>query len=275
MNSYNNWITSNISQRLTNPLAKLKLEMKVPHFARGDFHECALEAAQLIAKQYDNIYIALSGGMDSEYVVRTFVKNHIKFTPILLKCGNELERVYAYKLCAELNLSPIILHLSEDDMVDKFYESIHKKLNGVGYHATLVVAIAEYVQSKNGILITSDGFFGDGDDMITDGEFSLYNEWDDYISVLVPTVPNISFFLHTPQLTYSMLPVTYTAWNVFKADLYGIECRPKMRPIYKDSTIKKLHNINANVIRAYNICSIVYTKQEILEIFNTEKVQLL
>jgi len=272
MNSYNNWITSNVSQRLTNPLAKLKLDMKVPLFEQRNFHECASEAAQLIAKTHDNIYVALSGGMDSEYIVRTFHKNNVPFTPIILECGNEIERRYAFKVCEELRLSPVVLHLSEEDMVDKFYESIHKKLNGVGYHATLVLAIAEYVYSKRGVLVTGDGFFGDGDELVTDTEFALYNEWDDYIDSLVD-IDNIGFFLYTPQLLYSMFPKTYTAWNIIKTELYGIEYRRKMRPRYRDDTLNKLHSINSKVIYTLgnNICNVIYTKQEILEIFNTKE----
>lgn len=267
MYSHNNWINDNIASRISDPIMPFSISLKPYEFVPDTFQNCVKEACNLIAEKYNNLYIALSGGMDSECVVRAFHKQDISFTPIIVVCGYQIENEYAYKLCNELGLQPVIINVSEQDLIKKFEETISSKLNGVGYSATQVVFAAEYVNRHNGTLITGDHFLGDGTDMVSDEVFALSNEWDFYINPLFPNIANVSFFLHTPQLMYSMMPHENIEWNVFKAKLYSIQHREKMRPTYSDETLKALRAMNAK--RSHTRVSLVFSKSRYMKFFDS------
>lgn len=266
MHAHANWVWDNLGERFNDRSVGFKMQLTSPKFVPDSFANCSVNACGMIAAAYKNIHIALSGGMDSEYVVRAFHKCGVPFTAIIVVCGEQVENLYAYRLCSELSLAPKIINVAEAELVRHFNEHISGKLNGVGYSATQVAIAAEYVQKVGGSLITGDHFLGDGDDVISDEVFALSNEWDFYANHLFPGSNNISFFLHTPELMYSMVPTECTKWNVFKSNLYGVEYRPKMRPSYSQAALYALRAINRRRTSTSE-ASIVYNKEQYLSFF--------
>jgi hypothetical protein len=91
------------------------------------FDQVCDQTAQEIYNQHKNLYVALSGGCDSENVANTFYRNKIPFTPIILIYDNVnhqdqmLESWYAIQWCKKHNIEPWII-LSKD-----FVGSIEEK----------------------------------------------------------------------------------------------------------------------------------------------------
>lgn len=106
---YQGWLELNLephsTTNLTEPLSvKFNLDKPV---ANMSFMDAADYTANLIASRYNNIHVALSGGLDSEFVAKTLLKNNILFTPVIvLTDTNGPEVWYAHKFCAENNLTP-------------------------------------------------------------------------------------------------------------------------------------------------------------------------
>jgi hypothetical protein len=267
MHTHNNWVGDNLNERFSHRSVDFKVQLIPRKFVPDSFANCSANACRMIAAAYKNIHIALSGGMDSEYVVRAFHRCNVPFTAIIVVCGEQVENLYAYRLCKELSIAPKIISVTEAELIRHFNEHISGRLNGVGYSATQVAIAAEYVQKVGGSLVTGDHFLGDGDDMVSDEVFALANEWDFYINHLFPESNNISFFLHTPELAYSMLPTEHIEWNIFKSNLYGIAYRPKMRPSYSRSALYMLRAINHSRAST-NKVSLVYGKEQFLSFFN-------
>ena len=87
--------------------------------SRGESHH---QAAQLLYQEWGDrpLYIALSGGVDSELTARIFVKNNIPFTPVIVKIDglNNIETWYAEYWCHINNITPIILNYSIKEIID-------------------------------------------------------------------------------------------------------------------------------------------------------------
>ncbi len=58
------------------------------------------------------IYVAMSGGIDSEMVARAMLKEKIPFTPLILqyeKSYNKMDIIYAFEFCKQRNITPEIV----------------------------------------------------------------------------------------------------------------------------------------------------------------------
>lgn len=262
-----NWISSNILDRFINRSCDFQVNIFPYDFKELSFSEASDYACNEIYKEYKNLYLALSGGLDSEYVLRAFVRNNIPIQPIIVCCGNEEENHYAHLLCNELNISPIVINVSEKKFLEYYIKLIANNLGGVGYNITQVLFAAEYSMSNNGMLITGDNFLGDGVDLISDQKYALVGEWQFYTEAL--NMPNIDFFLYTPELAYSMMPKVYDKWNVYKSKLYCLTYRDKIRAKYSRLTIKILNHVSTPLCTKQYIAT--WSKDEFLDLFKIRK----
>jgi len=261
------WIKDNLHTRLKSTNTDFNLEFTPYKFKPSRFETCSEAACIDIANKYDNLYIALSGGLDSEYVLRAFNSCSVSIVPVIVLCDNNTkEASYAFKVCDELKIQPVVIKVSETDLISSFSSYIKNTINGVGYGASYVMIAAEYVKRIGGTLVTGDHLLGDGDDIISDNAYAFSNEWDFYINSVFPEVNNINYFLYTPELVYSMAPSEYIGWNKYKSILYGIEYRDKIRPEYTAETLSYLKSLNRHHVG--NRVRLVYTKTEFLNIFD-------
>lgn len=231
----NNWITSNLESRYTNPTVDFQLTFNMYPFKKMSFDKAVEMTAKEIASKYSNFYISLSGGYDSEFVLRAFHRHNIPMTPIIVCVGADYpERRFAYKACEDLGITPVEITPTDDEFVECCREKIFKKFGGIGYNSTQVMFSAEYAKQNNGTLITGGHFIGDEHTNLADDWVTTF-EWDFYTGYAYPEVNKIDFYLYTMELMWSMFPDHSNGnWSEYKQKLLGLEYREKTRPRYSD-----------------------------------------
>jgi hypothetical protein len=174
----------------------------------------------------DNIYISLSGGIDSEYVFKKFYYLNIPFIPVIVtsNCYKE-ENSIAIILCDKYKIKPHIIEVTEKDIFSIFYKKIYKNLNSFGINKVPSFLVAEYALQNNGICIYGEHLLGDCLNV-------EINDWDFYHTIYYNNT--YDFFLHTPEIVYSLLTSIQGATNYqkFKCNLFNINYRKKIRPTF-------------------------------------------
>jgi len=264
----NNWITENIQERFVNENSIFNVELKPHPFKKISFDQAVEQTIFEIAKKYKNLYLGLSGGYDSDFVIHAFHKYNVPITPVIVCCGNELENTYAFRTCKKLNIDPVFIQVSDDEFINYYEEKIYKKFNGVGLHSTQKLFVCEYIQKNNGTFVTGENWLGDGSDIINNQKVSFINEWDFYHTYSYD-IPSIDFFLYSAELSYAMMPhhLPKMTWAQYKNYLFNIEYRTKMRPEYSEkikNRICYLRTIKSCPIKT----GVIWSKDEIDQIFN-------
>jgi len=264
--SENNWINDNFTH--IGLISDYNIKFNLYPFKPLDFQTATEQAAVKISKKYKKLYVGLSGGIDSEYILVCFHKLKIPIIPLIILCeGNEEESKYAFKMCKKLNIIPKVITCSNDKIYDICINFIFKKINGVGFESATRVFAAQYVKNNNGTLICGDHILKDGcEKMIKNSEYAM-TEWDGYDSPHFGD--EIGFYLYTPELTYSMisgntLDGDNMTWKEYKSKLFGLEMRDKMSYTYP----KKIQIIISSIRRLRSFkTEIQWEKDEILDIF--------
>ena len=139
--SENNWINDNFTP--IGLVSDYNVKFNLYPFKPLDFHTAAEQAVMKISKKYQNLYVGLSGGIDSEYVLICFHKLKIPIIPLIILCeGNEQESKYALKICEKLNIVPKVITCSNDVILDICVNYISKKIN-------MFEAIKSYIPISN------------------------------------------------------------------------------------------------------------------------------
>ena len=240
----NNWIDSNLPERYTNPQADFQLTFNMYPFKEMSFESAIEMTVKEIASKYSNFYIALSGGYDSECVLRAFHRHNIPMTPIIVCVGDDYpERRFAYKACNDLGIIPVVIKPTDEEFIEYFYNKIFKKFNSYGWNATQVMIAAEYAEQHNGTLITGGHFIGDEHTNLADDWVTTF-EWDFYTGYVYPAVNKIDFYLYTMELMWSMFPNHQEGnWSGYKQKLFGLEYREKTRARYSEYVKTRLREI--------------------------------
>jgi 7-cyano-7-deazaguanine synthase in queuosine biosynthesis len=239
----NNWLTTNLPDRYQNPEVDFTLTITPYPFKKMEFNSAVEMTIKEISSKYSNFYLGFSGGYDSEFVLRAFHKFGIPIIPIIVHYGTDVENKFAYKACADLGITPVVITPTDEQFLKYLDEKLFKKFNGPGYHATHVMFAAEYVEQHNGTLITGGHWIGADPTNIAD-DYASSHEWDYYTYYEYPAVNKIDFFLYTIELMYSMFPETDEGnWSVYKQQLFNIEYREKVRAVYSPDVIAKMRKI--------------------------------
>ena len=93
MPTHNNWFENNIKDRLKFKDKDLQIKIKRSFVKKMNFHEASDYTAKNINDIGLPIYISYSGGLDSEYVVETFLRNKIPFNVIVVDSGGNKEEI--------------------------------------------------------------------------------------------------------------------------------------------------------------------------------------
>jgi hypothetical protein len=263
----NNWISSNLPDRYDNPETDFLLTLKPYPFKQLSFEDAVEMAVNEISGNYSNLHLALSGGYDSEFILRTFHKYNIPITPIIVLYGNDVEVQYAYKACEELGITPVEIRITDDQFVNYFYEKIFKKFNGIGFHATHVLFAAEYAEQHNGTLLTGGHFIGTNHTNISE-DWASTCEWDFYTGYVYPSVNKIDFYLYTVELIYSMFPNHIEGnWSHYKHKLLNLEYREKVRPVYSKELVHRLRTMLGKREDFRHVVEYEWTREEWYSIF--------
>ena len=80
----NDWITTSLSNRTPSNLCDFTLTINPYEFIPDTFENNSNRVANELANSCENIHIFYSGGLDSEYVMKTFIQNDLKFTTVFI-----------------------------------------------------------------------------------------------------------------------------------------------------------------------------------------------
>ena len=232
----NNWIQTNLYERFLDKTIDFNVVLKPHSIVEKTFDEECDITCKMISKINKKIYIGLSGGIDSEFVCEVFLRNQIDFIPIIT-CypGNEEERVFAFRYCEEKKLSPIIIEISEKDILDCVWNTIVKKFNGMGMYSVGAIFASNYADANNGVYVEAQHIVGDGDELIE--SFQFYVSDHDFYSQVLNSQPVILFFLHRLELPISMIKGasnSFVNWMNYKHTVFKRPLRPKIRPSYSN-----------------------------------------
>jgi hypothetical protein len=252
MATHNDWIVSNIRERINDPTLDYKVKIVPYKFREYSFQDAADYTAKLIYEKHQKLYVALSGGADSEFVLRCFHRNNIPVTPILVRTsGNEEELSYAYDVCDELKYyDPVILDLSDSEYLTIYHQDVIKKLYGYGIYAIPSIVACRYAKEHDGILIIGEHLV-EGEKPDKNGIVRIRpatNEWDCYNEAFVGYEYNIPFFMYTLELSYAMIKAIneFDVIDRWKCSLYQI----KYRPIIEYKFSRPFTNVQMHVSKA-------------------------
>ena len=237
----NDWITTNISERLTDRNCKIVTRVKSYNFTPSSFMDAAVEVVNKI-KHY-NLYLGLSGGADSDFVCRLLHRECVKFTPIIaVTSGNALERQYAFHTCKELSLEPVVFELSDKQVMEIYATRIVKPLGGIGLYTAQNIIISDYIKERNGKFLTGVNVIGGTEN--NRAYIGMY-EFDFYSDVLYGNDFEIPFNLYTPKIVYETINRMSDDMDEAetKYQLYELtDFRPKLQYKY-DEKIGKIYSV--------------------------------
>ena len=244
MVTHNNWLRTNIKERIDNKKSNFSVDFFPYKFTHLSFQEECNITCTMLSKKYSSIFIGLSGGIDSEFLCQIFHRNQIKFTPIITVYeDNSKESFYAFEFCKKNNLSPIVLELDQIQVAKIIQKDIVEKLNGVGFYSVGAIAAARYAEKSGDVFIEAQHIFGDGEELIQNFDYYLA-EWDFYNTVLVK-LDIVPFFLYRLELVASMLKEVneeFVNWKNLKSCVFDCPIREKIRPEYGNK-IQKLNSL--------------------------------
>ena len=216
--------------------------MKHLEYTPISFQEASKRVVEKIVSKYENIFIPLSGGMDSEYVFECF-KNH-RFTPIIVDTpANKLESSYAFRKCKETGIEPVVISLSEKELLLTYYEQIYKRMRGCGYNSTATYIAGKYAEEHNGNVIIAEGpTFG------INNCSGLY-EYDFYNDALIHEENSIYFFMYDIEIFSAMINEyrDNEDYQLFKQRIYNIPLRPKMKYQYSEQGQKFIDRLTGSI----------------------------
>ena len=266
---HNNWFSINLE---SSPF-RLKFNTRASKLYT-DFDKAADNTAQLLQQSWGekNLYLALSGGIDSELVANTLLRNKIKFTPIILKIDeiNALETWYAEYWCKQNNIQPVILQYTIDDLIQsikKFFPKLHTIKN---YNQTPILIMYEYAEKHNGYCL-----YCGGDINLDSEKKQFYCKSLDFVSNIVdighhPT----SFFMYTPELALSYVNQFDLALDeqYNKLSFYKVGPRPKIDYVLKISDQPKFIQLREKLFHIFKVrennfdsCHWYGTKEQIIQ----------
>jgi hypothetical protein len=236
MATYKNWLTTNVSDRDSTRAADLQVYLqKIDEWDLSlNFKRASDITAYKIYSLGLDLYVGLSGGLDSEYVAKTFLNCGIPFKTVIVDTpGNQLELSYAYHFCRKYNIEPIILKKTEADMLTCYYRDIMGRLCGYGYNSVATYMVGKYADEMGGIYVMGEHLIDDQDD----GSILIgANEWDFYNDALIGVHNTHYFFDYTPEIVYSMVKsIDCNDAQEFKTKLYDLPFRPKLKYQYSQA----------------------------------------
>ena len=248
MYSHNHWFLTNVKLHSEGKF-EFKVDISPYKFTPLDFNSAAKMTAELIYAKHKKIYLAYSGGLDSEFVLKTFVENNIPITPVIvLTPHNYLETCYAIHYCRKNNLTPVILEFSERQLIESIHEWLFTRFENISPTCTCfihMIIVQQYAIVNGGVMlcgehpISDEGKYDINSTMGTDITFQSGPFYYNALSMDHPA----AFFYYTQELFYATLKnIDYTMQvNEAKAKLFGLDYRPKLEQqndtIYKNAVV--------------------------------------
>lgn len=199
--------------------ALFKLEKPVQEVP---FIEAAEQAAKQIAEKYSDLKLCLSGGVDSEFVLRLFHRLGLQIEPVILRSElNEAESDIALAICKELDIEPTIIKLDTTEFFSEHFNA--QKENNL----RVMLGATPHVIHR---LVGGKILTGYGDPSPDNGwaDIAMLPEWDFYTETLGDH-PG-PFFVYTPELFLAFLRDISQTVSFYRAKcaLYNLPYRDKV-----------------------------------------------
>lgn len=199
--------------------------------------------AQEIYSQHKNLYLAMSGGSDSENIANVFLRNNIPFTPIMLTYNEtgyndqKLEMWWAQQWCKKNQVTPLVIDVENyaNSPQEKQYTGIVKPRLGFGIvtHGRIL----DTVNQLGGQLMTGFQleYYPDHEQMeylrpvLGDYEGFVMEEADNYIESIAPNQHPWAFHYWSPEIMASFVNEWDNSLTMQenKAKIYNTAHRPK------------------------------------------------
>jgi hypothetical protein len=263
----NNWLTTNIKDRITNKSLDFSVVITPYPFEKKSFASASEATALKIAALGKPIYIAFSGGADSEYVVRLFKKLNIPFTALTVKTpGNQYELFYADLLYdSNPDIQKIYIDFDSKSYLKKYLQTIKiTKVNAI--HSIPLIECARYAKNNGGIVISGD-YLGDcGYNKTTGIMLAGFSEWDFYTDIFVDENVLVPFFHYDLSIVESMVSLfDKSKTEVFKSNLYKTVVRPKFKYHLGNNFGNVIEKINAKIKNSPK-SQVIFPKKQFLEL---------
>ena len=233
---------------------------------------------QKITERFGNLFVCLSGGIDSEFAAECLLENGVKFTPVILDHGyNDYEKWYAYKFCYDNQLIPKEIKIKQSAVL-KIFPSISKKHQGSTVLSSSVILAMYEINKVDGKLIVGgaepfDRIAGNDDclDQINTGNLD-FNSYDFILDIYghpsgFINYPPELYFNFISELDYSK-PV-----QLAMSEYYGVIPRPKFH------VSRDMQNRNSNLREYFGNSSAIHFdlghKDDFLKkCLNREKIRI-
>ena len=268
------------------PKRKQKENLRVTFNQKADkimqFDQACDQTAQEIYSKHKNLYVALSGGCDSENVANAFYRNNIPFTPLILVYNNveDQEQVkessYAIEWCKKNKIEPCIVHSQN------FIGSTEERASFLDIRPRLLfgsvtsLMLLTHVNKCNGSLVTGYQleYYPDHEQM-TYLEPQLGNyvgfvmeETDRYLETMCPDQHPWGFHYWSPDILAAFVNKWDTSMTMQenKANIYKVPHRPKLSYPKDFAPPQKYHNRYLLSSQFGTLdCALLGTKQSLLE----------
>jgi len=229
------------------PLRKQKENLQVKFHHRANlmpFDKACDQVAQEIYNSHKTLYLAFSGGCDSENIANVLYRNHIPFVPVILIYDNvldqrqKLESWYAIKWCKSHGIVPEIVHSKN------FIGSIDEKLAFLKirprllYGSATTAMLDKFISQRAGSLIIGNQleYYPDHEQMtylepqLADYHGFVMQETDFYFESLTGGAHPWAFYYWNPEIMAAFV----NEWNPSmtmqenKAAIYKVTHRPKI-----------------------------------------------
>jgi hypothetical protein len=250
-------------------------------FAPAKFTDATLKqhaerVAHNLASEGRPIFIAFSGGLDSEFILQTFISAGLDIIPIIVDSPfNQPEVAYAYKLCAENNITPVVISYTSVQQFVLAVYNIAKTHNLNSLIGCVTMLAADYATAHSGNLLT-----GHGDPFIMNTTYTdirtvnpdtiptllKFSDHDYYVETFYPLLTG-SFIGSDTGLFYSMLcEISHILpYEEAKASLYGISLRNK------NSWNVEFYKLNAQLLYNDYSCEYLIPKKYLMSYLETYK----
>ena len=213
--------------------------------------ECIDYAVNRIVEKSKNLYLALSGGLDSEFVANCLFDRGVQFTPIIMDIhSNRIENWYAHYWCYEKRIKPLIITMTEKDVVKSFSKIAEEK--NIPFYCSIPIILSEIVSQRDGNLILGGEEIIDRDYFLS-GEFTKMSEKISFCEYAFCVERENSnhiggFLSYTPELFLNCLvEIDYSKpGQIALADYYKVLPRPKINANVNLSllpALKQLKNV--------------------------------
>ena len=250
----NNWFSTNLKDRTPTNFCDFEIHMPPYEFNHDSFTNQAKRVAHELAEKHDNLYVCYSGGLDSEFVLKTFYEEGLPITPVLIDTPyNQFESEWAYNFCKEKGIKPEVLSFSKNEIIDRLKQKTINR-NLFSLLGGLPLIVCDEVNKQSGKIITGYGdpfVVQDGnieDEMILDR--LQFCEWDYYLDDYDNTHPS-GFFTYDIGLFFALICEIdmFCPSQQAKTKLYELPYRMKM--FWKKEFYETFHEMKLNIETPY------------------------